>query len=96
MTPVGVFIGLLIMTVSIIVPGFLISKMLVKGCTKLERFGFSLGFGTMTVYIVYLFVKDDIFIFDWSVIALSYIVILGAYIFRKDARDRIFSWFLTD
>lgn len=96
MTPINVFLGLLIMVVSMIVPGFMISKVLVKGCTKLERLGFSLGFGTMVVYIVYLLVKDNIFVFDWSVIALSYILIIGVYLFRKDASDRIFSWFLSD
>jgi hypothetical protein len=68
MEPTNVFIALLVIFFPMLITGFSISKFIIKECTWIERFGFSIAFGSCFIYFIYFILKNGISDLNFGVI----------------------------
>ena len=92
MVPIDIFLILLTMFLSVIIPGYFISKLIVKESTSEERFALSLAFGTFPVYIAYSLVKNGLFYLNINTVFFSLVFFICVYLIFGDGRERTIQW----
>jgi hypothetical protein len=96
MTPIGIIEALFLMFATILVPGFLISRLVIKGVGVVERLIFSISFGLIPMYVVYLLVKNDVFVFSKGLVIICVLISLVTVFTDARIRKRIVGWWFTD
>jgi len=96
MTPIGIIEALFVMFGTILLPGFLISRVLIKGVGILERLIFSISFGLLPMYLVYLLVKNNIVVFSKEfVVVLVFLSFISVFL-DAGIRKRVVDWWFTN
>ena len=96
MTPIGIIEALFIMFGTILLPGFLISRVLIKGIGVLERLIFSMSFGLLPMYLVYLLVKNNIVVFSKEFVIVSILLSFVSVLTDAGIRKRVVGWWFTN
>lgn len=92
MEPISIFIALLVIFLPMLVTGFVISTFIVKECSLIERFGFSVAFGSCFIYFIYFALKNSISSLNLTVIFGVIGGIILVYIIKYGFGKRFFEW----
>ena len=95
MEPISIVIAMLIMTITMLSTGFVVSKFIVKECSLQERIAFSVTFGTLFIYLIYLLLKDNLMLLSQTTILAILFVIFGVYFLKHGFGTKIVGWLLT-
>jgi hypothetical protein len=82
----------LVIFLPMLATGFIISTFIVKECSLIERFGFSVTFGSCFIYFIYFILKNSISLLNFGVIfgVIGGIVLI--YIIKYGFGKRFFEW----
>jgi len=90
--PISIFIALCVILAAILVPGLILSSVIVKNVTVSERFGLGIAFGTVPIFIVYLLVKNNIMLLNLNTVLLAICICSFSWLLTKDGRKRGYRW----
>lgn len=92
MEPISIVIALVVILLPMLTTGFIISKFVVNECPLMERFGFTMAFGSCFIYFIYLGLKNNFHALDlWLIFGvLSGIIVI--YMLRYGYGKRFFGW----
>jgi hypothetical protein len=89
MEPVGIFLGLSLMFLALIIPGLALSFVFFKDVDLGERFFLSAILGVVPVYVVYFLLKNGVFGLNGWLIAVLFILSILSVFIDEDVRERI-------
>jgi len=96
MIPIGIIEALLVMFGAVLIPGFFISRVFIKGVGVLERLVFSMSFGLLPMYAVYLLTKNGVVLFSKELVMGTIIISLCSVFLDAGIRKRVVDWWFTN